>query len=403
MPSFAYKALTANGERISGEIEAFDRKAAIQRLQADGLIPIEAEPTVVRDAGGMGAIQPSARASQHVTTFTRELSTLLRAGEPIERALALVIDDSGDRKLAAALGRVLGKVRSGEPFSSALAAEPRQFSRLYVGMVRAGEATGRLHGALADVATLQEREADVRRKLVAALTYPLILTVVALASIALLMGYVVPQFTPLFANAMDKLPASTRWIIGLSSWIEENGRIAFIIGAVALLGLLVTLQTGIARPLFDRLALSLPLIGTISRERATSQLARSLSTLLAGGLDLPAAIAMSREIIANSVVQESLARTLGQIRQGRRLADALKDEEFVVPIGLRLFRTGEESGRLAELSGYLADQLETRIVNRTTRLVSLLEPLLVVTLGLAVGGIVISVLNAVLTVNELAI
>ncbi|MCB1971989.1 MAG: type II secretion system F family protein [Geminicoccaceae bacterium] len=267
----------------------------------------------------------------------------------------------------------------------------------------AGEATGRLHGALADVATLQEREADVRRKLVAALTYPLILTVVALASIALLMGYVVPQFTPLFANAMDKLPASTRWIIGLSSWIEENGRIAFIIGAVALLGLLVTLQTGIARPLFDRLALSLPLIGTISRERATSQLARSLSTLLAGGLDLPAAIAMSREIIANSVVQESLARTLGQIRQGRRLADALKDEEFVVPIGLRLFRTGEESGRLAELSGYLADQLETRIVNRTTRLVSLLEPLLVVTLGLAVGGIVISVLNAVLTVNELAI
>ena len=404
MPNFAYKALTASGERVSGEVDAFDRKAAIQRLQADGLIPIDAEPAAAaRGSSVASASAPSARASQHVTTFTRELSTLLRAGEPIERALALVIDDSGDRKLSAALGRVLGKVRSGQPFSEALAMEPRHFSRLFVGMVRAGEATGRLHEQLGEIATLQEREADVRRKLVAAMTYPLILVVVALASIALLMGYVVPQFAPLFANAMDRLPASTRWILNFSSWIETNGRVGFIGLSIAVLGLLLALQTGIARPLLDRLSLGLPMIGTIGRERATAQLARGLSTLLRGGLDLPAAIAMTREMIANTAVQAALARALGQIRQGRRLADALKDEDFVVPMGLRLFRTGEESGRLAELSGYLADQLEARIVNRTTRLVSLMEPLLVVTLGVAVGGIVISILNAVLTVNELAI
>ncbi|MEZ5823550.1 MAG: type II secretion system F family protein [Geminicoccaceae bacterium] len=403
MPSFAYKALTAAGERVSGEVDAFDRKAAIQRLQADGLIPIDAEPAAARTVSGASAGGTTARASQQVTTFTRELSTLLKAGEPIERALALVIDDSGDRKLSAALGRVLGKVRSGEPFSDALAMEPRHFSRLYVGMVRAGEATGRLHEQLGEIATLQEREAEVRRKLMAAMTYPIILVVVALASIALLLGYVVPQFTPLFANAMDRLPASTRWILSFSTWIEDNGRVAFIGGSVVVLAALLSLQTGLARPFLDRFSLSLPLIGTIARERATAQLARGLSTLLRGGLDLPAAIAMTREMIANSAVQAGLARALGQIRQGRRLADALRDEDFVVPMGLRLFRTGEESGRLAELSGYLADQLEARIVNRTTKLVSLMEPLLVVTLGVAVGGIVISILNAVLTVNELAI
>ena len=401
MPSFAYRALTTDGERVSGEIEAFDRKAAILRLQQDGLIPIDAEPA--QRVTQSTAPRISGKASEQVMLLMRELAVLLRAGEPLERALGLVVDENSDRRLRSALGRVLGKVRGGEPLSDAFSAETHYFSRLQVGMVRAGEATGRLHTALSEIADLGEREVEVRRKLRGALAYPIVLTIVALASLGLLMGYVVPQFTPLFAGAMDELPTTTRWIIGVSEWTQENGQRVVLIGGIALLAFLLAIQTRMVKPLLDRLALSLPLFGSVTKTRATAQLARGLSTLLSGGVDLPLAISMTRDMISNSAVQAALARALGKVRQGARLADALAEESFIAPMGLRLLRTGEESGRLAELSGYLADQLEAKLLDRTTRIVALLEPLLVVTLGVAVGGIVISILNAVLTVNELAI
>ncbi|MCB2053060.1 MAG: type II secretion system F family protein [Geminicoccaceae bacterium] len=401
MTLFAYRAVTAQGQKVAGQIDAHDRKAAILRLQADGLIPIEAEPA--QQVAAAMSSPGATRSGPQVMIFTRELATLLRAGEPLERALALVMDDAGDRKLTAALGRILSKVRGGEPFSDALAAESRFFSRLFVGMVRAGEATGRLDEALAEVATLQEREAETRRKMGAALTYPIILAFVALASLGLLMGFVVPQFIPLFAGSMDRLPVTTRWIIGLSQWMEANGAaLALVVAGLLAAGLAAAQSTAVRRVL-DRAALAAPLLGKLTRERATVQIARGLATMLKGGLDLPAAIAMCRELTANIAVQAALARALGKLRQGQRLAEALAEENIVAPIGLRLLRTGEESGRLAELSAYLADQLETRLAHRTARLVALAEPLLVVTLGILVGGVVISILSAVLTVNDLAI
>ena len=404
MPIFTYRALTASGERSEGEIEANDQRAAIQLVQARGLIPIEAEIK----AGSM-LNQPlfasqarASRVSPALAIFTRELATLLRAGEPLERAMALIADETGEPKLSAALKRVLTSVRSGQALGKAIEAEPQHFPRVYVGMVGAGEATGQLHQALDEVANLAERQQEARRKFIASITYPLILSTVAIAAVGFMLGLVVPQFAPLLEGHEARLPAATNFVLGLSHTVREQGLIIVVAIGVVICAIVIGAQFGPARRLADAAMLKAGWLGSFPKERVTAQLARALGTLLKGGLDLPSSIAMSSEMIDNSAAREALARVRTQVRQGQRLADALQREGILAPMGHRLIRTGEESGRLGELAAYLADQMDRRLENRMSRLLSLLEPVLVVTLGLVVGGITVAILSAMLSVNELA-
>lgn len=417
MPYFSYRALDAGGVRVAGEIEAADRRSAIQRLQAQGLIPIDAAPArggAVPAAGGRGPAAPLQRQSlgsllrlggggdAKVTIVTRELATLLRAGETLEHALEMVAEDIGGGRVGAALEGALGEVRAGKPLSEALAGKPDLFSRMYLGMVRAGEATGRLDASLEELATLRERKEELDRKLTSAMIYPIILTLTALVSIGLMLTVVVPQFAPLFRGNEALLPQFTRWIFALSSFLEEaGGRLVLVLALMLMAGLLIARIEAVKR-FRDRLVLELPLIGGIVRERVTAQVGRGLASLLRGGLDLPAALSLLQDMVSNSVVRDGLARTVTAVRQGRRLASALEEERILVPMALRVLRTGEESGKLTELAGYVASRFEERFATRLTRLVALAEPLLVVTLGLVVGAIVLSILTAVLSINQLA-
>ena len=401
MAQFAYRALTGNGRKISGEIDAADRRTAIRHLQDQGLVPIDAEPVraanrpvatkIVTNSGGAA-----------VTYLTRELAMLLQAGETLERSLAMVGEDSDHPRLAEAVRRILAAVRGGQPLSDALAVEDRLFSPIYVGMVRAGEATGRLHQALAELATLREREEDVRRKLTSAMIYPAVLTLVALASIGLMLGVVVPQFVPLFEGNEGQIPGSTQFILKASAVMSDHGEtIIFGFIIVLLVGVVIG-RMPVTKMIVDRLALRLPLTGRIARERASAQLGRGLSTLLRGGLDLPIALAMLRDMVSNSAVAATLDEVVVAVRQGQRLADALEPHGILVPMALRLLRSGEESGKLRDLASYVADRFEERLTTRIARLVTLIEPVLVITLGLVVGGIVMSIFTAVLSVNDLS-
>lgn len=406
MPQFAYRALTEAGERVSGEIEAGDEKGAIQRLHAQGLIPIEAAPAAAGAPGLLGDIATTrpagGRRGGMVTVATRELATLLEAGETVESALALVAEELDPKGLGGTLSSILAKVRSGASLSEAMAGEPRTFSRLYVGMVRAAEATGRLAEVLTELATLRERQERLRRQLTSALIYPIILTLTALGAIIVLLLYVVPQFTPVFAGAEDRLPATTLAILDTALWLRANGPSLGIAIAGGLLAVILALRMGAIRLAVHRLALRLPGIGTLARERATAEIGRGLATLLKGGLDLPTALLMLREMVSNLAVGEALGRAAIAVRQGRRLAEALGAEQVLQPLGQKLLRTGEESGRLELLSRHVGERFEERTANRLQRFVALLEPILVIGLGGIVGGIVIAILTAVLSVNELA-
>lgn len=405
MPQFAYRALTETGAKVAGEIEAGDQKGAIVRLQAQGLIPIEAVPaasarpilTTARSASSSGGRHAAA-----LTLATRELATLLEAGETLESALALVAEEVDDRRLGQTLGGVLGRVRSGAALSESMMADSAIFSGPYVGMVRAAEATGRLGPVLAELAELRERQASVSRQLTSALVYPTILMLTAVGAIAVLLLYVVPQFEPVFAGAEDRLPAATAAILATAAWLRQHGpTLAFVIGGI-ILAAIVALQLPALRLGFDRLLLRLPGGNALVRERATAEIARGLATLLRGGLDLPGALAMLREMVSNLAVGEALGRAAIEVSQGRRLTEALGAEGVLHPMGQKLLKTAEESGRLEPLSRYIAERFEERMATRMQRFVTLLEPILVIGLGGVVGAIVIAILTAVLSVNELA-
>lgn len=412
MPTFTYQALTTAGERVSGEIEAADARSAVLRLQEGGLIPITAAPARGRAAAaGVGAstaatgggLSFGAGLGKAVTEFTRELATLLGAGQTVDGAIAMLAEASEHRRLQVALQRVLEAVRGGKALSEAMAQHPAAFPRVYVSMIRAGEASGRLERAVAELATLRERSEALRRKLGSAMIYPMVLLLASLASVVLLLTLVVPKFAPLFANAGAKLPASTQLVLAAAGFLESNGAVLLVALLLLVLMLNRLLRHSALRQALDRALLNGAISGRLARERVTAQLARGLATLLAGGLDLPTALSLARDMVANHAARAALDRVVAGVREGRTLADCLAEADILATTGLKMLRVGEEAGRLKEVSLHLADAFEEKVATRLTRLVALLEPAMVITLGLLVGGIVMSILTAVISVNELAL
>ena len=411
MPTFAYQALTSAGERVAGELEAADRRAAILRLQESGLIPIEAALARGAAAAGRaaagGAAAPSraggGKAAKQVTQATRELATLLGAGQTLEGALALVGEELGHKDLQAALAGVLLKVRSGSNLSDALSQAPLYFPPLFVSMARAGEAAGRLPESLRELADLRERTEALQAKLTSALIYPLILVLTAVGSVTLLLTMVVPQLEPMFASAGASLPASTRAVLGVSRFAREHGMAALVVLALALLLAERLLRLAGPRRAFDRFLLGLPGFGRLTRERLTAQLTRGLAALLSGGLDLPQALVVARGMLGNAEAQARLEQVTSRVRTGRTLADSLAEAAILSPIAVKMIRVGEESGRLQPVMAHLAVAFEDKVSIRLQRLVSVIEPVMVIVLGLAVGGIVMSILTAVISVNDLAL
>lgn len=399
MPQFVYRALTPSGERVSGEIEAADDRSAVARLQDRGLIPISAEPVATRPLAAPVAGRRLARA---VTEATRELATLLGAGQPVEAALGLLVETGEHPRLRAVLASVREAVRGGKSLSEALAAHPEAFPRAYVGIVRAGEAAGSLSESLQKLVQLRERTEQLERKLVSAMIYPSVLLLASLGALAVLLLVVVPRFAPLFAQAEAELPASTRLTLALAGFLAERGDLLLVGLAATLSGLLVARRSDAVRAILDRMVLALPVFGRIARERATAQAMRGLATVLGGGLDLANGLGLVRDLLANRAARAAMDGVLVGVRQGRPLWSCLGEAGFVSPLAVRLVRVGEESGRLAAVAEHLAEAFEERLATRLTRLVALIEPLVIVTLGLLVGGIVVSILAAVVAVNNLA-
>lgn len=399
MALFAYRALTAAGERVTGEIEAPDARAAVARLQERGLFPISAEPVTPRPArAGLGG----RRLARAVTEATRELATLLGAGQTLTEALGLLLETIEHRRLRAILAEVREAVRTGKSLSEALANHPHAFPRAYVGLVRAGEAAGTLPETLRILALARERREQVERKLASAAIYPALLLLASLAALAVLLLVVVPRFAPLFAQAQAALPASTRLVLALAEFLAAWGSELALALAVALCALLVALRRPRPRLVLDRALLRVPLVAKLARERASAEAMRGLATLLKGGLDLASALPLVRELVSNRAVRAALEETMRAVRGGRPLWRALSEADVLAPLAVRLLRVGEESGRLAEVAEYLAEAFEERVASRLARLVALVEPLVIVTLGLLVGGIVVSILSAVIAVNDLA-
>ena len=384
MPSFRWSAVNPGGDVVNGLMEAADRAAVVERLQRQGQVVLRADPATGRGGWAdflqieLGRNRGLDKAA--LSEVTRELAIMLGAGQDLDRALRFVVENTRNARARAILGNVRDKVRSGSSLAVALATEPRSFSKLYVGLVRAGEAGGTLPATLDRLAALLERERSLSANLRSALIYPALLIVAAIGSIVLLLDYVLPQFAPIFEQAGAELPAATRALMTVGALVGAAGPWLLV---ALLAGGLIARQL-LAQPAyrlkFDRLLLHLPVAGGLLRETLAARLTRTLGSLLQNGVPLIPALGIAKDALGNLAAAGLFpARTI------------------------HLLQLGEEAAQLSSMALKAADIHDEQARLMMQRLVALAVPMITIAMGLAVAGIVSALLTAMLSLNDLAI
>ncbi len=405
MPLYSYKAVKPNGEVFDGEMEMADEQSLVHHLQAEGCMPLEvvlAGGIASRLRQALSGSSTSGLPQKKILHFTQELATLLEAGLTLDRALQILSDLSDDEELRALMIRLREKVQSGATFSAALEEEKGSFSSLYLSMVKAGEAGGVMQTVLARVAEYLERSNELRESVRSALTYPLILLVVAGLSVVLLLVFVVPQFSQMFEDMGQALPLPTRVVIAAGDLFRDYWWLLVGGGLLLTAYIRASLEKPQVRQRWDRRLLGWPLFGDLVAKVETARFARTLATLLESGLPLLTALNLVKEGIGNSVIAEGMSDAAESLKRGRGLADPLLEQKILPPLALQMIKVGEESGNLEPMLNKVADIFDKEVRASVKQMLTLLEPLLIVGLGLIVAGIIISILLAVLSANELA-
>lgn len=400
MPLFSYKAVRPDGETVQGELEAADEAAVVRHLQGEGLIPIQA-----RRAGGLRDQLVRSRTrgltTKEIGVLTRELSTLLESGMTLDRSLQILIDLTQEERIVRIMENLQERVRGGATFSAALEEQEGQFPRLYVNMVRAGEASGALEAVLGRLADYLERTAELKETITSALVYPIILLVVAGMSVILLLVFVVPQFTVLFEDMGAALPLPTRIVIAVGDLFRDFWWAMLATVALTALGVERRLQDPEVRTRVDRKLLRLPLFGDLIFKLETARFCHTLSTLLKNGLPLLSALNLSKEVVSNRKISGLLEEAAEDLKHGRGLAEPAARLEILPQMALQMIRVGEESGSLDTMLAKVAEIYDKETQASVKRMLTLLEPILIIGLGIVVAGIIISIIVPILGANEL--
>lgn len=390
---YRYTARDAAGELVRGSMEAPSPDAVLASLRTRALFvtAIDRETLLARTVGR--SLHVGAPPRRALLTFFRSFSTLIRAGVPMRRALGVTIERASDGVLRESLRSVLADVEHGSALSDALARRPRAFAPLYVAMVRAGEAGGILDDVLDRLASFLERDADLRKKVRAALAYPAVVVTAALGLVLFLMARIVPMFAQMFDAFHAELPATTRALLAAgdalqrpAAWIGGAAAVALVIGALG--GAARTERGALA---LDRLRLRLPVFGPLLHKAITARIARMLATLLRSGIDLVTAIAVVRPVAGSPAYAAALARVDVALRAGDALTTPLEAARLFDPLAVALVRVGEETGLLDEMLLKVAAYFETDVEAAIATLGAVIEPALIGVLGTVVGFIVFSV------------
>ncbi|HPF57776.1 MAG TPA: type II secretion system inner membrane protein GspF [Candidatus Competibacteraceae bacterium] len=405
MPRYRYEAVDSAGEVLRDEIEAPTPEAAVERLRDQGLLPLsvkEAKSGFLHSSLGQPLFsQRRALSRKSVMLLTQQLASLLHAGMPLDRALTILIGVNDDEQARVLLERVQEKVRGGSSLADALEAQGA-FSRFYLNMIRAGEAGGALEVVLKRLTEFLERSQALRETVTSALIYPIILLTVSALSVIILLTFVVPQFQRLFADAGKALPLATQIVIAVGDGFRHYwwaGAILIILGIMALRQQLSQPEN---RTRWDRWLLRLPLFGDLIAKVETARLSRTLGTLLGNGVSLLNALTIVRETLSNQVMAAALGEVAEHVKTGRGLAEPLQDTENFPKLAVQMIRVGEETGQLQEMLIQIADTYDGEVQTAVKRLLTLLEPVMILGLGVIIAGIIMSILVAILSLNELA-
>jgi len=386
-------------------MDAASEAEVITRLQRQGTMPVHAEPA--DRASRFGGLLRLARGDlrglrkQDVADLIRELATMLTAGQDLDRALRYMQETAPSRVRPTVTG-LREAVRDGNPLSAAMGRFPSDFPSMHVGLVRAGEAGGNLGPTLVRIADLLDRQRALASTVTSALIYPAVLLVAMIGAVTLLLTAVLPQFVPMFEQSGVALPASTQFLIAAGGFVQDDGLYALLALLACVVVARVALRQDSVRLIVDRLVLRLPVVGGLTREVLAARFTRVLGTLLLNGVPLIAALAVVRDAVGNRAAQSAVDGASLTARGGGSLTPALEAAGVFPSRTIHLLRLGEETAQLGAMALRAADIHEERTRLATQRLTSLLVPAMTILMGIAVGGIVASLMNAMLSLNNLA-
>ena len=400
MAKFKYIALDKEGRELSGVIESTSENRARKDLAAQGFsVSRIAEVAAIaseKKASGGKAKKPvfgTGEGKENITVFSRQLSTLLKAGLPLLRSLEVIARQEKNPYFKAIVDQLADNVRTGNKFSDGLSQHPKIFDKLYVNMAKAGEAGGVLDVVLDRLSTFQEKALKTTNKVKSAMVYPIVIMGVAVAIVAILMIFVVPQFQKIFTDMLKgnaRMPALTQTIIDISDFMKENYILTGLIIVGVILFVKIFFKTKIGIRVWDTAALKLPKIGDLVMKSTVARFTRTFGTLLASGVPILEALTITRGTINNSLISEALSRVHDRVRDGENLSTPLDQQKIFPTMVTSMVEVGEETGQLPEMLNRIADNYDEEVDNSVGAITSIIEPIMIVFLALVVGTIVIA-------------
>lgn len=401
MPVFAYRAADRRGQTVDGVMEAPDARAVIERLHREAYFPVKVTPQGERRAWLDFSFSRGIRA-RDLLAFTQQLATLVEAGMPLDRALSILEELAPNARVKAVVTDLLHGVRGGSSLSDALAKHhPRPFSRLYINMVRAGEKGGVLEATLRRLAEFQEARQAFTEAIVSALIYPAVITTVGAGAIVFLMTFVIPRFATIFADMGQAIPLPTQILLATSVALQAYWWVGVLILFGAILAWRMWTGTAEGRLQWERLLLRLPLLGALMIKVETARFARTFGTMLRSGVPVLGALAVVGDIMTNQVVGRAVHRLSDTVKRGGTVAAAMQEHTPFPPLAIHMVRVGEETGRLEDMLLKTAETVEAEVRSELRRLIGLLEPAIILAMGVVVAFIVVAMLLAIFSINEI--
>ena len=400
MTLYYYKAVTPAGETLDGQMDVGTHDEVIGKLQDAGNIPLEVREADSGDSAGLFAAlfkRATLREAQ-VVQFTQQLATLLGAGQPLDRALQILLDLPESEKARRMLERVRDQVRGGTPLSDALEAEHGSFSKLYVNMVRAGETGGSLDNTLTRLGDYLERSRQLKSSVINAMIYPAFLVGMVLFSLMILLIYVVPQFAPMFADMNVEMPLITKIVLAVGSTLQSFWWLIIVLIVLGAGWFRRQMADPVARLRIDERLLKTRVIGDVTRKIETARLARTLGTLLKNGVPLLTGLATARNVMTNTVLAQAVEQAAEEVKTGGGLGYALAQSKRFPKLALQMISVGEESGELDSMLMKVADTFDVEVKNTLDRLLAALVPATTIVMTVVVAMIMLAIVLPIMNI-----
>lgn len=403
METYNYEATTRDGSIVTGSIEVANESLAVDRIQDMGYFPLK----VSKADEGEGALARFLSSLHNritdndVMTFTYQLGVLLDAGFPLDRSLSILSDLTEKSRFRELVKDLNSHVRSGKSFSDALSRYPRVFPLFFVNMVKAGEAGGFLEDTISRLSTYLENAQGLKEEVRSALVYPIVLSIFGGAAVVFLLTYVVPMFTQIFTDMGETLPLPTMIMLSISNFLIGYWWGILLVISAVVFSVRRYIKSEAGRKTWDRVRFKLPVFGKLYQEAAVSRFSRTLGTLLASGVPILNAFQIVKGTLGSEKISDIISSVRDATRKGKGISEPLKNSDIFPPIAVHMVTVGEETGRLDEMLIKIADRFDIEVRNTVKRMLSLLEPALIIIMAVLVGFIVISMLLAIFSISEL--